>query len=115
MHCEAIEADVCTGVYAEQQQKCKLSSSVNCACIITVDGIDPALSYNTNGDFPLARATGVCVSGANGVEVSSYALLRRSNWSQLGRCSQREDLLQCSNPPMLTPEFSIRRLIVLWQ
>lgn len=36
--------------------------------------------------FPLAKPTGVCVSGANEVKVNSYALLRRSNWSQLGRC-----------------------------
>ena len=60
--------------------------------------MDPALSYNTNGDFPLAWATGVCISGANGVEVNSYAPLRRSNWSQLGRCSQPDDLLWYSNP-----------------
>lgn len=67
----------------------------------------------TNGDFPLAGATGVWVSGANRVEVNSYALLRRSSWSQLGRCSQQEDLLQYRNPPLLTPAFPICRLIVL--
>lgn len=66
----------------------------------------------TNGDFPLAGATGVWVSGANRVEVNSYALLRRFNWSQLGRCSQQEDLLQYRNPPLLTPAFPICRLIV---
>lgn len=66
----------------------------------------------TNGDFPLAGATGVWVSEANRVEVNSYALLRRFNWSQLGRCSQQEDLLQYRNPPLLTPAFSICRLIV---
>lgn len=77
-----------------------------------MDGTDPGMSDNINGDFPLARATGVCVSGANRVEVNSYALLRRSNWSQLGRCSQREDRLQYGNLPMLSPEFLICRLVV---
>lgn len=32
--------------------------------------MDPAQSYKANGDFPLAQATGVCISGANGVEVN---------------------------------------------
>lgn len=69
----------------------------------------------TNGGFPFAGATGVWVSGANGIEVNSHALLRRSNWSQLGICSQHEELLQYRNPPLLTPAFPICRLIVLWQ
>lgn len=75
------------------KQKCKLSSSVNCACVVTLGGMDPVLSCNANGDFPLAGATGVCVLGANRVEVNSYALPRRPDWSQLGKCSQHEDLL----------------------